>query len=100
MPCVISFSGSPCIGKTLNCTSNVVGLQVSNAIARKPQTSLCMAVQPPVKLPPIVCFSWQRTVDVFHEGGLPLDEFVSKMGDGGEVVAVEASTQNVVFERS
>ena len=46
------------------------------------------------------CISWQQTVDVFQEGGLPLDEFVLEMGNGGEVVAAEALALGVVFKRS
>lgn len=45
------------------------------------------------------CISWQQTVDTFQRGGLPLDEFVLEMGDGGEVIAVEAPALGVAFER-
>ena len=46
------------------------------------------------------CISWQQAADVFQRGGLPLYEFVLEMGEGGEVVAVEAPALGVVFERS
>jgi hypothetical protein len=46
------------------------------------------------------CISWQQTVDAFHEGGLPLDEFLLETGDGGEVVAVEAPALGMTFKRS
>ena len=46
------------------------------------------------------CISWQQTVDVFQKGGLPLDEFVLEMGDGGENVTVDAPALGVVFKRS
>jgi hypothetical protein len=45
------------------------------------------------------CISWQQTVDVFERNRLPLDEFVLKTGDGGQVVAVEAPALGIVFER-
>jgi len=44
--------------------------------------------------------SWQQTVDAFHEGGLPLDEFLLATGDGGEVVVVEAPALGIKFKRS
>ena len=44
--------------------------------------------------------SWRQTVDVFQREGPPLDEFVSKMGDGGEVVTVEAPALGILFKRS
>lgn len=46
------------------------------------------------------CISWQQTVDVFQREGLPLDEFVLKTGNGGEVVTVEAPALGMVFKRS
>lgn len=46
------------------------------------------------------CISWQQTVDVFQREGLPLDEFVLEMGDGGEFVTVEAPALGVVFKKS
>lgn len=46
------------------------------------------------------CISWQQTVDVFQREGLPLDEFVLEMGDGGEVVTVEAPALGMLFKRS
>jgi hypothetical protein len=45
------------------------------------------------------CISWQQTVDVFHKGELPLDEFVLEMGDSGETVAAEAPALGVTFKR-
>lgn len=58
-----------------------------------------MAVRLPVKLPPVACNILQRTVDVSHKGGLPLDEGVLKMVDGGEVVAVVAPALGIVFKK-
>lgn len=45
------------------------------------------------------CISWQQTVDVFEREGLPLDEFVFVMEDGGEVAAVESMALGVVFKK-
>lgn len=45
------------------------------------------------------CISWQQTVDVFQRDGLPLDEFVLELGDGGEVVTVEAPALGMVFQK-
>jgi hypothetical protein len=58
-----------------------------------------MAFQPLVELPPVVCISWQRTLNVFHEGSLPSDDLVLRTGDGGGVVAVKALALGVIFKR-